>query len=225
MFGGNVRAMNQILTIKFLFMKKMTLTTIILLMVIFTNLNLKAQTIEEDKSKLYFGVGGGIGFVNPKEINKTIENYYGTEANIHIDFNIELNLGYYISEEIEIKGALIAAAAFSQVEDKDMIGMSNNKVNFLTRLAPEIIGNYYFDLNQPSLFYAGGGFSYNKLALYIDSDDISSSGKAFGFVINIGLLPQKRKNQTYLELKANIIKDKYDYLNFSGFNLNYGVRF
>jgi hypothetical protein len=206
-------------------MKKSNVLLLVAFIVVLTNFKTEAQSLDENKGKIYVGSGLGLGFVNPKEINKDIEDYYGDNADIILAFNAEVNIGYFISNEIEVKGALIAAAAFSQVEGKDMIGMANNKVNFLTRLAPEIIGNYYFSLNHYSSLYVGGGVSFNKMALYIDSDDVSSTGKAKGFLINIGLLPQIKRNQTYVELKVNFIKDKFDYMNFSGINLNYGVRF
>ena len=206
-------------------MKKFHFILLVTFIAVLFSFKTEAQSLDENKGKHYSGIGGGIGFVNPKKINEKIENFYRVEADIFFAFNAELNMGYYVTNEIEIKGALSAAAAFSQVEGKDMIGMANNKVNLLTRLAPEIIGNYYFALDYYRSLYIGGGFSFNILSFFMDSDNISDSGKAPGLVINVGLLPQNRENQTYLELKANLIRDKWNYLNFSGISLNYGIRF
>lgn len=215
----------KIISTKTKIMKKSSLFFFVAFIVFQTNFKTQAQSLDENKGKIYFGGGLGIGFVNPKEINETISDHYRVDADIIFAFNAEVNMGYFVTNEIEVKGALIAAAAFSQVEAKVMIGLPNNKVNFLTRLAPEIIGNYYFPLNHYSSIYVGGGVSFNRLALYIDSDEATESEAATGLVIDIGLLPQIKRTQTYVELKINLIKDKYNYMNYSGITLNYGIRF
>lgn len=207
-------------------MDKTKLLLLISIILLLTFNKTEAQLPEENKESLSLGASFGIGYVNPKKINDRIYDRFRDRANIHISWNLEINAGYFVTEEIEVKGALIGAVAFSIVEGKDMIGMTNTHYNTLTRLAPEILGIYHVPLNYYNSVYAGGGISYNKLAFsYATGNENGTSDSMPGLLLNVGLLTQKQTKQNYIELKVNFIKDKYDYLSFSGVTLNYGIRF
>lgn len=187
--------------------------------------NLTAQTPAATIGETHFGISGGIGLVSPKTANSIIERHYDVKANILISWNLELNYGYFVTENIELKGAVVGAVAISAVETKDMIGMSNYSINTMYRLAPEILANYHYPLDAYRTVYGGGGISFNKIGFNIDEMDYGSSKLTPGVRLNVGLITQNERNQKYLEIKFDLARADNNYYNFSGISLNYGIKF
>jgi hypothetical protein len=210
-------------------MKKIYVLIAMVLLFHFYPINIWAQNVEDKIGSNYFGINFGAGYINPKRINERLENIYNGQSNIHLAWNLEFNAGYFVTEQIELKGAVVGAVAFSVIEGTDMIGMANNHYNTFTRLAPEVLANYHIPLGYYNTFYAGGGISYNFLSLSIYEDqqyhEGATSDSMPGLRFNMGILSQRSKHKIYYELKANLIKDSRNYLNFSGVALNIGSRF
>ena len=213
---------------------KITYSLLIVAIVCLLSSNSFSQTLEESIKKVSFGASFGVGYINPKQINERIQDHYNNESSIHLAYTVEVNTSYFVTEKIEVKGALLGSLAYTI--PKDAIGSTEDKFTILTRIAPEIIGNYHFPFDYYNALYVGGGISYNRLSFNMDlGDEADMKETTPGLVFNVGVLTKTQKTQKYLELKVNLISVKSYYseyyvstpveMNFSGINLNFGIKF
>jgi hypothetical protein len=227
----------------------------LLILIYLLNVNLvSSQYLEkrEEKAnkKFFIGTSFGLGRINPVEINEYMYDYYRSEgfdidkttANIHFFVQADLNLSYFIIKNIEIIGAYSAAIAWSFVDDVDMIGMNNDRMNSIIKLSPSIGANYHYYLSKLNSIFFGGAISYNKLILNVDTENNTMKGSAPGINFNVGYLTRNTKHPICLAFEYDIAKteakqknpDDYyysssanlpEYLSFTGLNFSVGIKF
>ena len=207
---------------------------------------LETDKQNQKEKKLHFSLGLGAGLIDPADINDYIYNYYvnfihfenegftedNSKADINLFIKIDTKLSLSLSKRLESYIDYSASVGYSSVEDVDMIGMENNRLNILLNLSPSLGVDYYIINNERNSVYLGGAINWNKLILNVNTDDNTFSGSAPGIKLNLGYSPDlshlqyeihfniaqteaKRKNSEWSSV------DYPDNLSFSGLSLNF----
>lgn len=233
-------------------MKQLKLFTIAICIVLFTGICYGQGVEERNKVKMrrvYFGLKLGFGYSNPSDVNRYINEYYQAQgfnikegsADIDLYLNMDLHLSIFATRNIELKLAYEAAIAYSTVQDVDMIGMDNDRINMLIRLSPSLVCNYHFYVKNENSLYLGGGVAFDRNFLYVDKDGNTLNGKAVGLKLNCGFMMKSSWHPLYFEFEYNMASTdsnrsnssdngyydaaKPQELNFSGLNINIGINF
>ena len=221
------------------------ITVCICLYLILGNLNAQESGTIFSK-KTYFSFGAGYGYINPEDINSTLDTYVEDNgitftkgnSNINLVLILESHLSHFINENVEIKGGFEFGMGYKEIK-YGVFGSST--FNTLIRLSPQLMANYHHMLkNELSDVYVGGGLNYNKLILDAFNGDISGKGSALGLSFQLGFsMKTARKAISYIEIQGNIIKGDNDETNtswgwgsvyvkelsFSGIAIKFGIKF
>ena len=212
-------------------------TALCSLLLLFCNLSAQGDSTVSFK-KTYFGLGVGYGFINPEDVNNTIEentSYDFASGNARIEFAyiIDLNVSHFFSKNVETIGEFEFGWGIKQINST----FGSVTFNSLTRLGFCGNSNYHFNIGDAISIYLGGGLNFNKLFLSALKENIKGDSSPFGLSTQIGFVRKYGKRRMIYEIQYNFITGRNDgtlpekgysqphKISFSGISLKFGGRF
>jgi hypothetical protein len=171
-----------------------------------------AGIVENAPKKIYFGMHYGIGLTSPDDINRYLVDYYLEEGFEEKDIDeIELmladfdaHLSFFAVPFLELKLAYSFSCAYSKVQDVDMLGLDNDRLNLYLKWGPYAVVNYHFRITESRSVYIGAGPAWNDLYLNYN-DKETYTGNGLGWRLNIGYLVREGAIPVFGEIEVQLM--------------------